>query len=87
LNSNLTVTNWQIYHNNFLFLIIGIAFYAFAPLFVCYCYFLIFFLFFFSFQRGGADSATGRPRPALRVFRASFSNWSQITVYIFLVLF
>jgi len=76
--ANLTVTNWQIYHNNFL--IIGIAFYTFAPLFVRCCYFLNFF--YFSFQRGGADSATGRPaRPALKVFRASSSNWSQ-TIYI-----
>jgi len=42
--------------------------------------FLDFFLF--SFQRGGADSATGRPRPALKVLCASSLNWSQ-TIYIF----
>jgi len=27
-----------------------------------------------TFTFGGADSATGRPRPALKVFRASSSN-------------
>jgi len=30
----------------------------------------------------GADSATGRPRPALKVFCASSSNWSQ-TMYFY----
>jgi len=46
---------------------------------------LLLFLDFFSFQRGGADSATGRLRPALKIFRASFSNWSQ-TIYILSVI-
>jgi len=43
---------------------------------------LLFLDFFYFFQRGGADSATGRPRPALKAFRASSSNWSQ-NIYIF----